>query len=104
MTALVRGPRVHLRLLDRSDRDAFLEAVERSRALHRPWSQPPHTAAAFDDYLRSHRPPADSPLAVILNAGDALIGAYSISQIFLGDFKSAYRATTSSSPSRRRAT
>jgi [ribosomal protein S5]-alanine N-acetyltransferase len=90
VTVLVRGPRVHLRLLERSDREAFLEAGERSRALHRPWSQPPHTVAAFEHYLRSHRPPEDATLAVILNADDALIGAYSISQIFLGDFKSAY--------------
>jgi ribosomal-protein-alanine N-acetyltransferase len=90
VTVLVRGPRAHLRLLERSDREAFLEAVERSRALHRPWSDPPGTTAAFAAYLRSHRPPEDAPLAVILNADDALIGTYSISQIFLGDFKSAY--------------
>jgi ribosomal-protein-alanine N-acetyltransferase len=89
-TALVRGPRVHLRLLGAGDRDAFLEAVQRSRPLHRPWSRPPHTASTFADYLRTHRPPAHATLVVVRNADDALLGVYAISQIFQGNFKSAY--------------
>jgi ribosomal-protein-alanine N-acetyltransferase len=87
---LVRGPRVHLRPLGAPDRDAFLEAVGRSRGLHGPWAHPPRTASAYSAYLRTHRPPAHAALVVIRNADESLVGQYAISQIFQGNFKSAY--------------
>jgi ribosomal-protein-alanine N-acetyltransferase len=86
----VNAPRAQLRPLRHADRDTFLAAVGRSRSLHRPWSQPPRTAAEFDSYLATHRLPANEVLVVVRISDDALAGLYSISQIFRGNFKSAY--------------
>ncbi|HEX5937314.1 MAG TPA: RimJ/RimL family protein N-acetyltransferase, partial [Actinomycetota bacterium] len=57
---LRRGPRVHIRLLDPADEEEFLRLARASRALHRPWSHPPTTAAAFrelfgDDEVANER-------------------------------------------------
>jgi len=87
---LARGPRVHLRLISLRDRDEFLACVRGSRTLHRPWSYPPATPRAFDDYARNHRNDRQKAFLVCRNEDRAIAGLFSVSQIFHGPFKSAY--------------
>lgn len=86
-SSLPRGDRVHLRRLEPGDRDAFLEAVARSRRLHEPWSSPPATP---EDYAAYTGRRAQRTLGVVRNDTGALAGVYTLSQIFYGRFRNAY--------------
>jgi ribosomal-protein-alanine N-acetyltransferase len=86
---LRRGPRVHLRLLERADEAEFLRLVRRSRTLHRPWGAfPPATPEAFRK-LAAAKPDA-ACLVICGNEDDAIVGYFGLSQISLGHFRSAY--------------
>ena len=50
------------------DRDAFLDAVARSKSLHGLWVTPPATPAAFDDYL--HRASCDNHAAFLIRRNE----------------------------------
>jgi ribosomal-protein-alanine N-acetyltransferase len=85
------GARVRLRVLERTDRDAFLELARESRALHRPWTYPPERAEQFDDlFARSQRDDFVCLLAVLQEDAEAIAGVFTISQIVRGAFQSAY--------------
>ena len=84
---VARGDRVHLRRLGPEDRDAFLEAVARSRRLHEPWSSPPATPEDYDAYTRRRE---QRTLAVVRSDTEALAGVYTLSRIFYGRFHNAY--------------
>jgi [ribosomal protein S5]-alanine N-acetyltransferase len=84
------GAPVALRLLERSDRDAFLALARDSRELHRPWTYPPEHPDQFDElYARSRRDDFVCLVAVVPESGE-LVGVFTISQIFRGAFQSAY--------------
>lgn len=89
-SVLERGERVHLRSPRLRDRDAFLAAVRASRSLHRPWVYPPEDAEAFASYLRRVRSPDAVGFVVRRNEDDAITGVINLSQIFLGNFRSAF--------------
>jgi ribosomal-protein-alanine N-acetyltransferase len=82
--------RVRLRVLESSDREAFLALARHSRSLHRPWTYPPERPEQFDElYARSRRDDFVCLLAVLSGTGE-LAGIFTISQIFRGAFQSAY--------------
>lgn len=81
---------VYLRQPMLADRQEFLNQVAASRALHRPWVQPPASAAAFAEYVKRCRHPDFAGLLVCRREDDALVGVFNLSQIFLGAFRSAY--------------
>jgi [ribosomal protein S5]-alanine N-acetyltransferase len=84
------GSRVGLRVLERTDRDAFLALARESRELHRPWTYPPERPEQFEElYARSRRDDFVCLLAILAGSGD-LAGVFTISQIFRGAFQSAY--------------
>jgi ribosomal-protein-alanine N-acetyltransferase len=84
------GARVVLRVLRRTDRDAFLALARESRELHRPWTYPPERAEQFEElYSRSRRDDFVCLVAVVRET-DELAGVFTISQIFRGAFQSAY--------------
>lgn len=61
-----------------------------SRKLHRPWAAPQSTPAAFRAYLkRSRRDDFEALLVTRVDDG-RIVGVFNVSQIFLGQFKSAY--------------
>lgn len=70
-------------------RAAFLAAVRRSRALHRPWVAPPDTAARFRDYL-SRRDGERGLGFFVLGSGDELVGVVNVNEIVRGVFQSGY--------------
>lgn len=85
---LRRGPRVHLRLLDRADESEFLRLVRRSRSLHRPWASPPETSEGFRKIAAGT--PAEARLVICRNEDGAIVGYFGLGQIYLGHFRSAY--------------
>ena len=84
------GGRVRLRVLQRSDRDAFLALAHASRELHRPWTYPPERADQFEElYARSRRDDFVCLVARLVDT-DEIAGVFTVSQIFRGAFQSAY--------------
>jgi ribosomal-protein-alanine N-acetyltransferase len=96
--ALRRGPRVHVRHLRAGDRRAFLDAVRRSRALHRPWVFPPADDEAFARSVRTADRRDTQRLVVCANGDGALAGSATLSQIFHGPFHNAYLGYAAFSP------
>ena len=88
--SLATGERVYLRRLRPRDCDAFVAAVRASRKLHRPWVSPADTEEAFVEKLRRSRGPSDDRLVICRIEDDALVGAFSLGQIFHGPFRNAY--------------
>ena len=84
------GPRVALRVLERSDREEFLRLATESRELHRPWTYPPERADQFEElFVRSRRDDCVCLLACLRDGGD-IAGVLIVSQIVRGAFQSAY--------------
>jgi ribosomal-protein-alanine N-acetyltransferase len=84
------GARVRLRVLERADRDAFLELARESRQLHHPWTYPPERADQFEElYARSRREDFVCLVARLVET-DVIAGVFTVSQIFRGAFQSAY--------------
>ena len=82
--------RVRLRVLERGDREEFIELAVASRQLHRPWTYPPERAEQFDDlYARSRREDCVCLLACLRDGGE-IAGVLILSQIVRGAFQSAY--------------
>lgn len=68
---------------------AFLEAVARSRELHRPWVAPPATPGAFGDQLARYDGVRN--LCYLAFDGDAgPVGCINLNEIVRGAFASAY--------------
>jgi len=82
--------RVVLRRPCAADQSAFLEAVQRSRALHGPWVQAPATPRQFRAFLRRQKNPAQCGFLVCHPRTQALLGVINISEIVRGNFCSAY--------------
>jgi [ribosomal protein S5]-alanine N-acetyltransferase len=70
-------------------REEFLQAVARSRTLHRPWVSPPQTGAAFAAYLKRLQQPAYVGYWVRTPANE-LAGVININEIVRGAFCSGY--------------
>jgi len=82
--------RIRLRALRAADRAEVLSLARASRALHRPWVDPPVDAAAFGLWLRRSREPSVRTFLAVRRDDGAIVGAFTLSQIFLGSFRSAY--------------
>ena len=84
------GARIRIRVLERGDREAFLDLARDSRELHRPWTYPPERPEQFEElYSRSRRDDFVCLVAVLPEGGE-LVGVFTVSQIFRGAFQSAY--------------
>jgi ribosomal-protein-alanine N-acetyltransferase len=88
--ALERGDRVFLREPTARDREELIERARASRSLHHPWVSAPATPEDFGEWLeRVHQPTAKSLLACKTEDG-AIVGVFTLSQIFRRGFQSAY--------------
>jgi ribosomal-protein-alanine N-acetyltransferase len=82
--------RVFLRAPERDDEAEFIEAMQASRTLHRPWLYAPQTPEDFREYLvRALRPTSEFFLGC-RHEDDAIIGFLNLSEIVRGSFQSAY--------------
>ena len=84
--------RIRLRRLTLADEQKFLASAQASRALHRPWMQPPATPTQFRAYARRMQRPDHRGFLVCARGTGALIGVINLSHIVLGNFRSAYLA------------
>jgi ribosomal-protein-alanine N-acetyltransferase len=81
--------RTRLEPASRRRQKEFLEAVRRSRGLHRPWASPPSTAIRAKRYL-APRTDRRSELHFILTPAEEIAGVVEITEIVRGPFRSAY--------------
>jgi [ribosomal protein S5]-alanine N-acetyltransferase len=82
--------RVRLAEPQPSDRREFLDLVESSVDLHRPWTYPPADAASYRRLLERNR--GDDFYALVARRGndDAIVGLFELSSIVRGSFQNAY--------------
>jgi ribosomal-protein-alanine N-acetyltransferase len=83
-------PRVELASPTPRDEDEFLGRVRASRRIHRPWTYPPDTPAGYAALLRRSEMPTERVHVIRRREDGAIVGLANLSQIFLGDFRSAY--------------
>lgn len=92
--ATITGPRVYLRPPRIDDAAAFLAAVRASRALHGPWTQPPHTKARYDAFVArfgaDDEASTNAGYLVMRREDRALVGVFNFSEIVRGAFRSTY--------------
>lgn len=73
-----------------ADMASFLEAVAKSKALHRPYIAAPDTEAKFHAYLEKMVPPVYYPFLVIRRDTDAFVGVVNVSNVIRGMFHNGY--------------
>lgn len=73
-----------------SDSAAFLQAVRRSRSLHRGWVSPPSNPAAFAGYLERIASEGHRGFLVTRRDTGAIAGVINMNNIILGNFRSAF--------------
>jgi ribosomal-protein-alanine N-acetyltransferase len=89
-TELEVGSRVFLRRPTLRDEGEFIDLVEKSRRLHRPWVTPAADSSSYRRYVgRNRRDDFEGLLVCRLDDG-AIVGLYELGQIMRGDFQSAY--------------
>lgn len=92
--ATIAGQRVYLRPPQLDDAGAFLAAVRASRALHGPWTKPPHTKARYEAFVGRFAPPGGAATQagylVLRKEDHALLGVFNFSEIVRGAFRSTY--------------
>ncbi|HEX3460139.1 MAG TPA: GNAT family N-acetyltransferase [Acidimicrobiales bacterium] len=81
---------ISLSLPSDDDADEFLAAVAASRALHRPWIEPPDTPDRFADYLERATGGDRASFLVRHAESGALVGYVNINNIVRGAFQSGY--------------
>ena len=67
----------------------FLQAVQKSRSLHKDRVTPPNTSAKYRGYLKATRAKHQESYFILNNSGE-LAGVINVSGIMYGFFKSAY--------------
>jgi ribosomal-protein-alanine N-acetyltransferase len=82
--------RVRLAEPAHEDRGEFLELVDASADLHRPWTYPPADAPSFRRLIERNR--ADNFFALLArrNDDDAIVGLFELSDVVRGSFQNAY--------------
>lgn len=88
--ALEVGERVFLREPTSGDRDELIARNGVSRALHRGWVKTPTDGRAFAHWMARAQQPTVKVLLVCRLEDGAIVGVYTLSQIFRGGFQSAY--------------
>jgi ribosomal-protein-alanine N-acetyltransferase len=84
------GDRVHIRRPTPEDREAFVEAAQRSRRLLHPWVEAPDSDRAFEAFLTRARRPNAVSLLVCRNRDGAIVGCYNLGEIVRRAFQSAF--------------
>jgi ribosomal-protein-alanine N-acetyltransferase len=83
-------PRVLVRLPGLTDGPMFLEAVYRSRSLHRGWVSPPDTAEKFKAYVERMASGSNYNFLVITLENEQLAGVINLNNVIRGFLQSAF--------------
>ena len=81
---------IYLRQPQPQDCAVFLQAVGRSRTLHRPWIKAPGTPGEFQAYLKKMAQPGNRAYLVCRRDSDELAGVINLTNMILGVFRSGY--------------
>lgn len=87
---LAASGRIVVRQPTAADEVAYLNAVGRSRRLHRPWTSPPDSPQAFQAHLARIALPEHHGFLVCRRDTGELVGVVNISNVVLGLFRSGY--------------
>lgn len=80
-----------IRQIRLGDQQAFLAAVMRSKALHKPWVSPAETPEAFQSYVNGLVRPNNFGFLIEVSAGEEVFaGAINLTNIVYGKFLSGY--------------
>jgi len=71
-------------------RGQVLDAMRRSRRLHRPWVYPPLTDAGYDRWLERQATDEFEGFLILRRSDDELVGMCNLSQIVRGPLQGAY--------------
>src|SRR5438045_1641900 len=71
------------------DKEAFIAAMQNSRALHYPWIEAPITPEKFKEYIQRYKQ-ANQKSFLICDQGNNIIGVFNINEIVRGLFQNAY--------------
>ncbi len=82
--------RVFIRPPNPGDCDAFVEAVRRSRALHRPWVAPPDTRKKFEAYARRATSDSHRGFLILHRDSGEIVGVINLGNIIRGLLQGAY--------------
>jgi ribosomal-protein-alanine N-acetyltransferase len=82
--------RVSIRPPRADDEAEFVERVRASRRLHGTWSSLPDAPERFAELLAGASVPAEAVFLIVRTEDGAMAGIARLSQIFLGNFRSAY--------------
>ena len=88
--AKIRKAGVFVRPPVREDEPEFVALMRASVRLHRGWAAPPRRAEDFAKFLESSARPDSVWLLVCREEDGRIVGAFHLSQIFYGNFRSAY--------------
>ena len=85
---------IYLRPPVAADAERFIALARRSRHLHAPWTSAPSSPEAFVDYLGQSEAPGSRSFLVCqpgeAGSGDQIAGVFNLSQMVMGNFRSAY--------------
>jgi [ribosomal protein S5]-alanine N-acetyltransferase len=87
---IAAGRSVAIRLLRAEDEIELLALNRASRELHGDWVSPPTSAEQFAAQLERSQRDDVRALLVCAQAGGAIVGSVTLSQIFYGPFQNAY--------------
>jgi ribosomal-protein-alanine N-acetyltransferase len=90
VTRAIAAPRVVIRPPVAADRAAFIAAMRASRQLHRGWSRPPRTPAAYADFLRRYRRPTHVAFLACRRSDGRIAGVFMLMEIVREQFQGAY--------------
>jgi [ribosomal protein S5]-alanine N-acetyltransferase len=96
--SLRTGKRVYLRRPRAGDAKEFLELMQASRRLHRPWVQPPSDRKAFGIYVEHAASVHRVGSLICLREDHAIVGVANLGEIVRGLFQSAYLGFYGSAP------
>jgi [ribosomal protein S5]-alanine N-acetyltransferase len=84
------GRQVYVRHPTSRDAEPFVRSARASRGLHASWVHAPDSPAAFEEHLRRSRRPDVKSFVICRREDEELAGVVTLSQIFLGNLRSAY--------------
>ena len=73
-----------------TDRDAFVDAMRRSRPLHHPWIAMPETPAEFASYVQRNETPSVERFLACRREDGAIVGFLNLSEIIRGKLQQAF--------------
>lgn len=79
---IIREPRIE-------DKEAFIDAMQRSQSLHHPWVKVPITSEEFAAYLQRYQQPNHKSF-LVCNDEKMIVGVFNVSEIVRGLFQNAY--------------